>query len=101
MRSHWKSAKQLPRTETPRKANSERLWPTRSKNIPRSEDEIDEVVQSYLMDTDQLGRLARVAYGVYRLGNKRVGISVKNGKPLVKIGGGAMIHLDLYLVNHS
>ena len=65
-------------------------------------DEIDEVVQAHLRAVDQTGRLTRLSYGVYSVGGgtKRVSISVKNGKPLVRIGGGASIHLDTYLVNH-
>lgn len=63
-------------------------------------DEIDAVVQEHLGEQDVAGRLKRVSYGVYSLGAKRIGISVKNGKPLVRIGGGASVSLDTYLDTH-
>jgi len=69
-----------------------------SRSKPR--DEVDEVVQEYLRETDQVGRLRWLSYGVYLLGTKKIGVTVKNGKPLVRIGGGAFVHLDLYFVTH-
>jgi hypothetical protein len=95
LRDRFKSAK------APYKLLAQRPQSARTTSAVRSVDEVDEVVQNYLAETNQVGRLARQSYGVYLLGNKRIGISVKNGKPLVRIGGGAMIHLDLYLVNHA
>ncbi len=101
LRDRKKRVKQHTRVRTTREANLEHSCRVQARSVQRAEDEIDEVVLTYLADTYQVGRLKRVSYGVYLLGNKRVGISVKIGKPLVRIGGGAMIHLDLYLVNHS
>jgi hypothetical protein len=66
----------------------------------RAVDDVDEVVLSYLRETDQIGRLKRHSYGIYTLGNKQIAIIIKNGKPLVRIGGGAMVHLDVFLVTH-
>ena len=95
LRDRFKSAK------APYKLLGQRPQSARTTSVARSVDDVDEVVQSYLNETNQAGRITRQSYGVYLLGNKRIAISVKNGKPLVRIGGGAMIHLDLYLVNHA
>jgi hypothetical protein len=75
--------------------------PSESRPPVKSADEIDQVVQCYLTATNQEGKLKRLSYGIYLLGTRKIGVFVKNGKPLVRIGGGAMVHLDVYLVNHS
>jgi hypothetical protein len=71
-----------------------------SQTRPKPRDDIDEVVQEYLREIDQVGRIRWVSHGVYLLGNRKIGVTVKNGKPLVRIGGGAFVHLEVYLVNH-
>lgn len=68
--------------------------------VKKYADEIDAVVHEYLGDQEEVGRLKRVSYGVYSLGAKRIGICVKNGKPLVRIGGGASVNLETYLDTH-
>ena len=71
-----------------------------SQTRPRARDDIDQVVQEYLKEVDQAGRIRWVSYGVYLMGNKKIGVTIKNGKPLVRIGGGAFVHLEVYLVTH-
>lgn len=98
-RFHAKSAAQsdrIPDSSRVQTSRSRQMSVSRSK--PR--DEVDEVVQEYLRETDQVGRLRWLSYGVYLLGTKKIGVTVKNGKPLVRIGGGAFVHLDLYFVTH-
>ena len=95
-----KSRKSVDGLKTPR-ATARARTPANTTRATKFADEIDEVVQNYLTDTNQTGRLRRVSYGVYSQGLKKIGVSVKNGKPLVRIGGGASVHLDVYLVTHS
>ena len=101
LRDRMKSGKSVELSHTARPFSSRLRRESTDKPSFKPADEIDEVVQMYLNESDQLGRVKRLAYGVYLLGNKKIGISVKNGKPLVRIGGGAMVHLDVYLVTHS
>lgn len=98
-RFHAKTVSQSARTpDSSRFQTSRPRQMSVSRTKPR--DEIDEVVQAYLRETDQVGRLRWLSYGVYLLGTKKIGVTVKNGKPLVRIGGGAFVHLDLYFVTH-
>ena len=101
LRDRMKCGKSTEGSLTSRPASSRPRRDSLNPPSVKHADEIDEVVQMYLSESDQLGRLKRLAYGIYSLGNKKIGISVKNGKPLVRIGGGAMVHLDVYLVTHS
>ena len=101
LRDRFKSSKSKENLKTPRATTARARTPAPSSRTWKSQDEIDQVVQSYLAETDQIGRLRRVSYGIYLLGCKKIGVSVKNGKPLVRIGGGASVHLDVYLVTHS
>ena len=99
-RSRMKAVKSCGSIDTPRATSARRPSESRTPTVKYA-DEIDQVVQTYLAFTDQEGRLKRLSYGVYLLGSRKIGVYVKNGKPLVRIGGGAMVHLDVYLVNHS
>jgi hypothetical protein len=67
-----------------------------------SSDDIDEVVQKFLESRDMIGAIRRVSYGIYSVGDgpRRISITVKNNKPLVRSGGGSYLHLDMYLSNH-
>ena len=99
-RDRMKSVKSCGSFDTARAVTSRSRRPSISRSI-KGADEIDDVVQTFLTETNQVGRLQQLSYGIYMLGSRKIGVHIKNGKPLVRIGGGAMVHLDLYLVTHS
>ena len=67
----------------------------------RPHDEIDAIVQSHLAQANEIGRLVRLSRGVYSVngGSRKYTVCIKNGKPLVQIGGGAYVTLSVFLIN--
>ena len=95
LRNQLKDARSRNQTDGRRTPPSEPI-----RCVRKYADEIDAVVQVSLGEQESAGRLKRVSYGVYSLGAKQIGVSVKNGKPLVRIGGGASVNLETYLDTH-
>lgn len=61
--------------------------------IPKREekvDPIDKALKQYFKETQSKNPFVKIAEGIYNYGNKRLAFNLKNGIPVVRVGGGYM-----------
>lgn len=79
-------------TENPKQA------PVRVSNTSREErlDNIDKALRDYMKDSGLVNPFNKIGEGVYQYGTKKISLSLKNGMPVIRVGGGYMF-IDEFL----
>lgn len=82
---------------------SEQLKSALSK-IPHREEKIDQIdkeLKQYFKDKQMKNPFVKISEGVYNYGNKRLCFNLKNGMPVVRVGGGYMFIDEFLRMYHT
>lgn len=72
--------------------------PIRISNTNREErlDSIDRALRDYMKESGLINPFNKIGEGVYQYGTKKISLSLKNGMPVIRVGGGYMF-IDEFL----
>ena len=82
---------------------SEQLKSALSK-IPHREEKVDQIdleLRQYFKDKQMKNPFVKISEGVYNYGNKRLCFNLKNGMPVVRVGGGYMFIDEFLKMYHT
>ena len=54
-------------------------------------DNIDKALRDYIRESGFVNHFSKISEGVYQYGTKKISLSLKNGIPLIRVGGGYML----------
>ena len=72
--------------------------------IPHREEKVDQIdleLKQYFKDKDMKNPFVKISEGVYNYGNKRLCFNLKNGMPVVRVGGGYMFIDEFLKMYHT
>ena len=72
--------------------------------IPHREEKVDQIdleLRQYFKDKDMKNPFVKISEGVYNYGNKRLCFNLKNGMPVVRVGGGYMFIDEFLKMYHT
>lgn len=83
-------------TKEDKKNSTKELLNILSSNNPTDPETIDKMLSAYLVANNTANNFIRIADGVYSHKNKKVGVCIRNGGLVIRVGGGYM-YIDEFL----
>ena len=83
-------------TETLELVEQPRNYYTRVISKDDKLDSIDRALRDYMKETGMINPFNKISEGNYQYGNKKISLSLKNGIPVIRVGGGYMF-IDEFL----
>ena len=84
--------------DTPEVQEHLKSAPIRLSNTNRDDkmDNIDRALRDYMRESGLVNPFSKISEGVYQYGTKKISLSLKNGMPVIRVGGGYMF-IDEFL----